>query len=359
MFASACTRIAQRICWSRPGSACALWPTLLFAFLLGLWLSSPVAAQPAEHSLYQGQLLDAAGVPVPGPVNIRLGLYDAPAGGVLVYSEAFKSVAIDPQGMFAVSLGTGSFLGGSHPTYASAARLPGPYYLEVVVVQTGLDEVTLQPRQRLGAVPTAQVAERNVRFEDCGDGTVADHQTGLLWEKKTGTFAPALPASGICETAPGGCPDPHDVNNRYKWSRTGGTGTEPDGNAYTDFLARLNGDPTVVAATAAEARGEPADDPTVCLAHHCDWRLPVITELTTILVGSGAAQGQSSTCLPCIDPDFAAVGGPTASSGYWSASSNATSPSLAWFTFFSDGNVFGSNKANDRFVRAVRAGSCN
>jgi hypothetical protein len=226
------------------------------------------------------------------------------------------------------------------------------------VVEPSGENVTLSPRQRLGAVPSARVAGEPVRFEDCGDGTVADHQTGLLWEKKTGD------PSGlgvVCATAPGGCPDPHDVNNRYRWSDPTPPASEPNGNVYTDFLARLNGDPTVVAATVEEARGDPAADPSVCLAHHCDWRLPVITELTTILVGSGAAAGQSPTCLsaPCIDPGFAAVGGPTASSFYWSASRIPPGPFLAWRAFFDTGLVDNGVKTFDSPVRAVRAGSCN
>jgi hypothetical protein len=72
--------------------------------------------------------------------------------------------------------------------------------------------------------------------------------------------------------------------------------------------------------------------------------------------------GQATACAgpPCIDPDFAAVGGPTASSFYWSASALASSPSFAWGANFIGGNVFSNvNKALDFFVRAVRAGSCS
>ena len=61
----------------------------------------------------------------------------------------------------------------------------------------------------------------------------------------------------------------------------------------------------------------------------------------------------------CDDPSFAALGGPTASSGYWSASSFATSPSFAWNAVFFNGGVnVTRSKTNDLFVRAVRAGSC-
>jgi hypothetical protein len=71
-------------------------------------------------------------------------------------------------------------------------------------------------------------------LEACPDGlTVADHDTGLLWEKKTGT--PVGFPGVICESA--GCPDPHDVANAYEWSNVS---PDPNGNAFTDFLAKLN-----------------------------------------------------------------------------------------------------------------------
>ena len=177
------------------------------------------------------------------------------------------------------------------------------------------------------------------RFEDCGDGTLADHQTGLQWEKKTGTLGSFV----VCATA--GCPDPHIVNNLYKWSSTG---TLPDGGAFTDFLARLNGEYDPSAATG-------------CFAGHCDWQLPKISELQTILIGPDAAPGQAPTCsaAPCIDPGFAAVGGPTASSYYWSASTLAGNPGNAWYADFAHGNVLDNDKTLDGYVRAGRAGSCN
>ena len=203
-------------------------------------------------------------------------------------------------------------------------------------------------------VPACEVAPP--RFEDCGDGTVADNQTGLLWEKKTGTVGTSV----NCKTASGGCPDPHVVNNLYEWSDSG-PGGPPNGNAYTDFLARLNGDPSVVAASSAQAQGDPADDPTVCLAHHCDWRLPAIGELRTILIGISAAPGQAASCpaSPCIDPAFPAFGGPTAKSGYWSASSVDFDDNSAWGGRFGGGFAsYLSKDGNSAFARAVRAGSC-
>ncbi|MEO2162435.1 MAG: DUF1566 domain-containing protein, partial [bacterium] len=175
------------------------------------------------------------------------------------------------------------------------------------------------------------------RFIACLDGvTVADNETGLLWERKTTTF------------------DVHDVGNLYTWSSTG---TAADGTAYSVFLPGLNG---------------------ASFAGHADWRLPFISELQSILVGSGVTTvstnvtppdpamgtnptGQATTCAgsPCIDPQFAAVGGGTASSFYWSASTAVTSPGNAWVAGFNGGLVGISAKTNDSFVRAVRAGSCS
>ena len=150
------------------------------------------------------------------------------------------------------------------------------------------------------------------------------------------------------------CPDAHDVNNLYTWSSTG---TAADGTAYTVFLAGLNA-----------GSG---------FSGHTDWRLPFISEWQTIMVGSGVTTvgpvdppdpamgtnptGQATTCsvAPCIDPDFAALGGPTASSFYWSASSDATDPNGAWVASFGNGFVFNGFKTVGFFVRAVRAGSCS
>jgi hypothetical protein len=153
------------------------------------------------------------------------------------------------------------------------------------------------------------------RFVDNGDGTVCDHQTGLMWEMKD---------------AADGSPNlnnPRDVNNSYTWSSTG---TAPDGTAFTDFLARLNG---TLAGTS----------PSEQLGGYRDWRLPASAELQTIL--------DCSFGSPCIDPVF----GPTVGF-YWSSTSAAGDPSNAWAVGFNSGNVGGVNKRLDGRVRAVRGG---
>ena len=123
-------------------------------------------------------------------------------------------------------------------------------------------------------------------------------------------------------------------------------GADPDGDAYTDFLVKLNTPPG--------------------FAGHTDWHLPELSELQSILVGAGVnangnanPTGQSENCVaaPCIEPLFAAVGGPTSLSAYWTTSVDVTG--RPWPANFEYGAA-SANHANwlHNKIRAVRAGSC-
>ncbi len=149
------------------------------------------------------------------------------------------------------------------------------------------------------------------RFDASGN-TILDHETGLEWEKKTTTVSSGENLN-----------DPHDVDNTYAWSSTG---TAPDGDAFTDFLARLNGGGSQDGLTT-----------TGCYAGHCDWRLPTVEEL----LGIGA-----------IGPAFQ----PDADDTYWSATTNAVTKTTAWYVDTDDGSSQSSSKMTARFVRAVRSG---
>jgi len=166
------------------------------------------------------------------------------------------------------------------------------------------------------------------RFVDNGDQTITDKQTGLMWEKKDNF-------GGI-----------HDVNgvNRTLWSATD---TNPDGDAFTVFLGTLN-------------NGFSTDGTTVtdCFARHCDWRLPTITELQTIidLNAPGCHTGVGGLC---IDAVFGPVN-VNSLGDYWSSTTDAGThggEGYAWIVDFYDGFPYTENKVTHlAFVRAVRGG---
>ncbi len=314
---------------------------LLVLLALGCGFALSAGAQIAQHSLYQGRLTDAAGAPKTGTVAITLRVFSVATAGVHLYQEDHLAVTLGPGGSFAVALGSGTNPDGN---YETALQTAGPLYLEIEA-----DGDLLSPRQAIASAPVAVTAASHPpspnRFEACAEGlTIADLQTGLLWEKKTGTYDPSFPASKICGTPGSDCSEPNDVNNRYAWSTTL---PAPDGNAFTDFLAKLNDPFFGSAAAATEVTG--------CFAGRCDWRLPNVVEIQTIL--------DCSFGNPCIDPLF----GPTASSIYWSASTCAPpqvfdlclTGNLAWTALPAEGFTSVNTKTNDHFVRAVRTGSCD
>ena len=134
-----------------------------------------------------------------------------------------------------------------------------------------------------------------------GDGTITDDATGLMWEKLTDDGSI------------------HDKDNTYNWD-----------NAFLVKIADLNTAP--------------------CFAGQCDWRLPNVNELQTL-----ADYGRFN---PAIDPAFNnGLDSFTRSSVYWSSTTSAGSPGLAWGVIFADGFVRAIGMSNFGFVRAVRGGS--
>jgi len=103
--------------------------------------------------------------------------------------------------------------------------------------------------------------------------------------------------------------------------------TAADGAAFTSFLSALNGS---------------------CLRGQCDWRLPTLVELQTIL-----SDPFPCATSPCIDQGKF---GPTVAGDCWSSTTIATNPEAAWLVYFGDGVVFNGSKPFTNYVRAVRGG---
>jgi hypothetical protein len=184
------------------------------------------------------------------------------------------------------------------------------------------DQVSMDARITTDAAEVA-IQLSGVRFEDTGLGSVIDHQTGLEWQKTNNSGGHL------------------DKDNTYSWSAGGGGFTEADGTAFTDFLYVLN----IPDGPGTSSNSGPTD--TGCHAGHCDWRIPVIEELMTIV--------DCSFGNPCIDQS---VFGPTnTSANYWSSSTLLSNPAGAWFVNFIGGTGTNIAKNNNFQVRAVRGGS--
>jgi hypothetical protein len=153
-------------------------------------------------------------------------------------------------------------------------------------------------------------------YVDNGDGTVTDTKSGLMWEKLTTACAGEISC----------------FNEIYTWS-SGAGDSNPDGSLYSTLAPQRNGYAPFLGVFK-------------CYAGYCDWRIPTIGELRSIV----SVGYPNCTSSPCIDPVF----GPTQAAQYWS--STLSSGAMAWEVQFSNG-IDESHVTNDfRYARAVRGG---
>jgi len=177
--------------------------------------------------------------------------------------------------------------------------------------------------------PCAPIGSPSPQFVDNGDGTITDRRTCLVWEKKSAD-------NGI-----------HDKDRTFDWS----TGTnDPDGEAFTVFLAALN--------------------TSTCFAGHCDWRLPSEDGQNPPFIGARELESILAAPFPCAtNPCVPAAFNTdcfsgcsvtscscTQANGYWSATTDAAQPANARLVSFFNGNLGDPSKTDTFYVRALRGG---
>ena len=154
-------------------------------------------------------------------------------------------------------------------------------------------------------------------YTDEGDGTIVDDTTGLMWEK-------------LCDQDPAGetCPAEHDVDSTYVWAE-----------AFAK-IAMLNTAP--------------------CFAGYCDWRLPNVRELASLIdyqVGKEpvvSAAFDTGCGAPCSVIGCSCTG---TAYPYWSSTTLVRDPEIAWDVDFFVGEVAYEGKGTFELgVRAVRGG---
>jgi hypothetical protein len=153
-------------------------------------------------------------------------------------------------------------------------------------------------------------------YVDNGDGTVTDSKTGLMWEKQT----TACTGEITC------------VNDTYTWSFD--AGLNDNGTLYTTFLEGMNGQ-------------NPVFGSETCFNGYCDWRIPTVNELRSLL----SAGSPNCTSPPCVDPIF----GPTQASPYWSSTRLTGNQDRAWQVDFTLGFAEEHLVGDPRAARAVRS----
>lgn len=124
-------------------------PKALAAALVCAALAAGLAAAQTAPSMisFQGRLTDTLNNPLAGNHDFIFGVYDAPAGGALLWTETQTAVPVT-NGVLAVQLGAATPLPASVFSAATA-------YLEITV-----DATPLSPRERLVTVPYAFNAVR-------------------------------------------------------------------------------------------------------------------------------------------------------------------------------------------------------
>jgi Protein of unknown function (DUF1566) len=147
-------------------------------------------------------------------------------------------------------------------------------------------------------------------YTDNGNGTVTDNNTGLIWQK--------------CSVGQNNDATCSGTATYFNWYKASGTYDA----SYNSPSQSVCGD--------------------IRVSGYSDWRLPTKKELRSI-VDYSIPYPTRPTIVGAYFPN-------TVSSVYWSSTTVAAGPVVAWGVDFGDGLVSYYNKGDDFYVRCVRGG---
>jgi hypothetical protein len=168
--------------WLTPNGGTLLLITALI-LTQNVWarqMAAPAAPGPSATTVnYQGRLADSGGAPLDGAYGMSFSLWDAAAGGNLVWGPESHTAVPVSEGLF--SVGLGSQTSGGIPTSA----WNGDRYLEITV-----GGEMLSPRELIRSVPIAGMAltvpDGAIGTAQIADGAVTQAKAPSLLESGNG-----------------------------------------------------------------------------------------------------------------------------------------------------------------------------
>ncbi len=164
--------------------------TPFYLAIVGLCAAPLASAQETVDMDVSSRLLDSSGGALEGTHDLTVRLWSADTGGTLLHTEAFPAATVDQ----------GYFTGALHPEASDFV------FGQTVYVETSVNGTPMSPRQRLGAVPRAAVANGlpSAMYGSASEALADDLITYYAFESTTPLATQNCSGATITPTAGGG-----------------------------------------------------------------------------------------------------------------------------------------------------------